>query len=287
MRIIAGEFRRRLIESPPDDATTRPIPDRVKESLFGILRGNCEGANVFDGFAGTGAIGLEAISRGAARCTFVERDKKMSELLRRNIENLGVADRCDIMTGDALGAGALARAPRPLTLAFLDPPYPVMEEPVGCQRVFAQMAGLIKLLAPDGFAILRTPWPLQHPILPEAVPEAPKMRGGKYAEKYKGIRTPGPKPKRVDDWKREKRLWEKGQDPKALKKRSKPAAGAGDVEWFEGDEVELLLKEQADQQAALAAAAPQWKTVDLTIPGAVGPETHLYRGMAIHFYAKQ
>jgi hypothetical protein len=91
----------------------------------------------------------------------------------------------------------------------------------------------------------------------------------------------------VDDWKREKRLWEKGQDPKALKKRSKPAAGAGDVEWFEGDEVELLLKEQADQQAALAAAAPQWKTVDLTIPGAVGPETHLYRGMAIHFYAKQ
>lgn len=285
MRIIAGEFRRRVIASPPDDAITRPIPDRVKESLFGMLRGNCDGANVFDGFAGTGAIGLEAISRGAARCTFVERDKKMAEVLRQNVEALGVMDRCDIMTGDALGAGALARAPRPLTLAFLDPPYPMMEEPVGCQRVFAQMAGLIKLLTPDGFAILRTPWPLRHPIVQEGEPEAPKMRGGKYAHKYKGIRTPGPKPKpkSEDDWKREKRLWEKGQDPRASK-RPKAPADDQQIEWFEGDEVDLLMKEQAEQEAA---GKPQWKLVDLAIPGAAGPETHVYRGMAIHLYAKK
>src|SRR5215475_7819068 len=103
MRIIAGEFRSRRLLTPKDDAVTRPIPDRVKESLFGLLRGHCEGAQVFDGFAGTGALGLEAISRGAGRCVFVEKDKGAAELLRRNIEALGAGDRCELILGDALG----------------------------------------------------------------------------------------------------------------------------------------------------------------------------------------
>src|ERR1044071_3842661 len=121
MRIIAGEFRSRRVLTPPDDSTTRPIPDRVKVSLFGLLRGHCEGANVFDGFAGTGAIGLEAISRGAARCVFVEKDRDAAAMLRQNIDSLGAAERSELIIGDALGPGALARVPRPLTLAFLDP----------------------------------------------------------------------------------------------------------------------------------------------------------------------
>src|SRR5689334_13405158 len=159
MRIIGGEFRSRKLLTPRDDSITRPIPDRVKESLFGLLRGHCEGATVFDAFAGTGALGLEAISRGAERCVFVERDKAAAEMLQQNIEALGVADRCELVTGDALGPGALARAPRPLTLAFMDPPYALVREAIGWQRVRAQMEQLVRILSDDGFAVLRTPWP--------------------------------------------------------------------------------------------------------------------------------
>jgi len=305
MRIIAGVFRRRVIESPPDSAVTRPIPDRVKESLFGMLRGNCEEANVFDGFAGTGAIGLEAISRGAARCTFVERDKKMGELLRRNVELLGVVDRCDVVVADALGAGALARAPRPLTLAFLDPPYPMMEDQFQCQRVMTQLASLMRVMAPDGFAVLRTPWPLKHEVLPEVEPPPMPMRGGKYAHKYTGKQNP----KSKDAWKREKRLWEKGQDPsqhpsqdlsQVLKQGSKRASarpsdgavgnekGVTDeaevVEWFEAEEVPGMIEQT--QLLSLNDGQRQWKEVDLRVAGSVGPETHVYGGMAVHLYAK-
>src|ERR1044071_7748596 len=103
MRIIAGEFRSRRLITPRDDSTTRPIPDRVKVSLFGLLRGHCEGATVFDGFAGTGAIGLEAVSRGAASCVFVEKDRAAAAMLRQNIDSLGASDRCELFIGDALG----------------------------------------------------------------------------------------------------------------------------------------------------------------------------------------
>ena len=160
MRIIAGEFRRRLLRTPPDGEVVRPIPDRVKESLFAMLQGNCEDASVFDAFAGTGAIGLEAISRGAASCLFIERDRNVAKILQHNIDSLGVGDRCEVLLGDALGAGALARAPRPLTLAFLDPPYPLVREALGFKRVMAQAAALVELLADDGFLILRVPHPL-------------------------------------------------------------------------------------------------------------------------------
>jgi 16S rRNA (guanine966-N2)-methyltransferase len=183
MRIIAGEFRRRLLKTPDDDSVTRPIPDRVKESLFGLLRGHCDGAIVFDGFAGTGAIGLEAISRGAARCVCVEQDRRIAQILRANVDSLGVRDRCDVVQGDALGAGALARAPRPLTLAFLDPPYPLVESPTGLRRVLAQAGELVKLLSEDGIAVVRTPWPL---VVREDVAEKPVRRSRRNERKRSG-----------------------------------------------------------------------------------------------------
>lgn len=171
MRIIAGEFRRRTLRTPPDATVTRPIPDRVRESVFALLRGHCEGARVIDLFAGTGAIGLEAISRGAAKCLFVERDRDIARLLQGNIDALGVADRCEVLHADALGAGALARAPRPLTLAFLDPPYPLVRDRLGFQRVLSQVAALVDVLSDDGFVILRTPHPF---VLDEAEAAAPE-----------------------------------------------------------------------------------------------------------------
>jgi 16S rRNA (guanine(966)-N(2))-methyltransferase RsmD len=160
MRIIGGEFKRRLLATPPDAKTTRPMPDRVKEAVFNLLRGHFEGAVVFDAFAGVGTVGLEAISRGAERCVFVERDKKIAAILRQNIETLGVVDRADVAVSDALGAGALSRCPHGAHLVFFDPPYALMEDPARRERVLEQVGRCIARLDPAGFAVLRTPWPL-------------------------------------------------------------------------------------------------------------------------------
>jgi len=176
MRIIAGEFRSRRLLTPPDALTTRPMPDRVRESLFGILRGHTEGAAVFDAFAGTGSIGLEAVSRGASRCVFVERDRGSAQMLRANIEMLGADDRCELVVGDALGPGALARCPRPVHLVFMDPPYPLLLDATGWRRVKAQLEQLIQRLDAGGFAVLRTPWPFVHRPPGEAPPEPPPTR---------------------------------------------------------------------------------------------------------------
>ena len=161
MRIIGGELKRRLIQGPPDAKTTRPIPDRVKEALFNMLRGHCEGAVVFDAFCGPGSIGIETLSRGAQRCVFVERDKKIAGILRQNIEALGVADRADIAISDALGAGALARCPHGAHLVFFDPPYALMTDPARRARVLEQFGRCIERMDPEGYAVLRTPWPLR------------------------------------------------------------------------------------------------------------------------------
>ena len=108
MRIHSGTLKGRRVISPPDESTTRPIPDRVKSSVFQILRGHFEGEAVFDGFAGTGAIGLEAASLGASRVVMVERDKRVAMVCEKNVETLGIGDRCEVVRGDALGPIALA-----------------------------------------------------------------------------------------------------------------------------------------------------------------------------------
>jgi len=257
MRIIAGEFRSRRLIAPRDDSTTRPIPDRVKVSLFGLLRGHCEGANVFDGFAGTGALGLEAVSRGAARCVMVERDRDAAEMLRQNIENLGAADRCELVIGDALGPGALARAPRPLTLAFLDPPYALVRDPVGWMRVKAQLERLIAMLTDDGFAVVRTPWPFR---LRSAETPAPPPQAAKRKKKSR---------ERGDRWSLDREEWERWSG------RGREQA---DAEREEAEEREVETK---------AGVEPPGIPADLSVPGAIGPETHVYHATAVHLYQKK
>ncbi len=256
MRIISGEFRSRRLFTPPDDSVTRPIPDRVKESVFGMLRGHCEGASVFDGFAGTGAVGLEALSRGAARCVFVEQDKTIAGVLARNIELLGVGDRAELVVGDCLGPGALARAPRPLTIAFLDPPYPMVQDALGWRRVMAQLQKIVGLLTEDGIAVLRTPWPLQHRTGP-----APAVEPG-----AKPRPTPR-KGKKLDRNQWRKAVMERGELDEAVEERP----GAQIEGGAEGEEA-----------AVIARAVP----VDLTLAGAKGPETHAYHNMAVHLYMR-
>ncbi len=126
MRIIAGQFRgRRLAALGRGDraAHLRPTPDRVREALFSMLesRGAVRGARVLDLFAGTGAMGLEALSRGAAQSTFVDDGRIALELIRRNIELIGCAGQTRIIRRDATRPGDCPD--EPFDLVFLDPPY--------------------------------------------------------------------------------------------------------------------------------------------------------------------
>ena len=122
MRIIAGEWRRRLVQAPPGDAT-RPSADRMRETLFGMLTsrlGSFEGLAVADLFAGSGALGLEALSRGAATCLFVEQDPVAIRALRANIAALRAQPQCEVRAASVMQLGP---AKAPLDLILLDPPY--------------------------------------------------------------------------------------------------------------------------------------------------------------------
>jgi 16S rRNA (guanine966-N2)-methyltransferase len=121
MRIIAGEWRGRVIEAPPGRAT-RPTADRVRETLFSMLAsrlGSFEDLRVADLFAGSGALGFEALSRGAAQATFVESDLSAAAAIRRNAEKLGSPGRVRVIASSAL---SLPKS-EPFDLIFADPPY--------------------------------------------------------------------------------------------------------------------------------------------------------------------
>jgi len=120
MRVVAGELRGRRIESPRSEAT-RPTTDKVREAVFNSLNsmGETSGAVVVDLFAGTGALGIEALSRGAERCIFVELDRDALAVLRRNVDSLGLSDRAQVVAGDA----SAATIPADATLVMADPPY--------------------------------------------------------------------------------------------------------------------------------------------------------------------
>lgn len=121
MRVVAGELRGRRLVTPPG-SDTRPTSDKVRQAVFNALEsaGLVEGAVVADLFAGSGAMGIEALSRGAASCTFVERDRAALAALRANLDSLRLADRARVLAGDAT-----AQVPqlRNIDLVIADPPY--------------------------------------------------------------------------------------------------------------------------------------------------------------------
>lgn len=125
MRIVAGEWRGRPIEAPSGE-NTRPTTDRVREALMSSLysmRGGFDGAVVLDAFAGSGALGLEALSRGAQSCRFYDRDAKAQAALARNIAALKLpASRAQLSRADVMTAPPERHRP-PFDLVFLDPPY--------------------------------------------------------------------------------------------------------------------------------------------------------------------
>ncbi|MBM3468883.1 MAG: 16S rRNA (guanine(966)-N(2))-methyltransferase RsmD [Alphaproteobacteria bacterium] len=123
MRIIAGKFRGRKLNAPPFEVA-RPTSDRTRESIFNIInsydRYLLDQAHVLDAFAGSGALGLEALSRGALNVTFMEKDPRVLRVLKENISLLQVSTQCTLIKGDATKP---QQAPHPMNLVFLDPPY--------------------------------------------------------------------------------------------------------------------------------------------------------------------
>ena len=149
MRIIAGEWRGRRLHTAPGTAT-RPTADRVRETLFSMLAsrlGSFEGLRVADLFAGSGALGLEALSRGAAHATFVEADAKAAAAIKANAAALGALSRAQILGGSAL---SLPKS-EPFDLIFADPPYAA-----GSGTAAIRAAAAAAWLAPGGWMAVET-----------------------------------------------------------------------------------------------------------------------------------
>lgn len=163
MRIIAGAWRGRALATPEGRAT-RPTADRAREGLFSMLAsriGSFEGLHVADLFAGTGALGLEALSRGAAHCLFVESDRGALETLRGNIARLGASERAEMRSEAVEYASPPAR---PCDLVLMDPPYATGLAAMALARIgnagWVAPGGLVSvetdgehLVAPSGFEI--------------------------------------------------------------------------------------------------------------------------------------
>lgn len=162
MRIIAGEHRGRRIEAPRGRAT-RPMLDRMREALFNTLSPWIDGGRVLDLFAGSGSLGLEALSRGAASARMVDRGADALKALRSNVELLRVGDRTEVVRGDALepalwgpvGAWEAGSEDARYDIVFLDPPYPTVEDPAGRKLLLDRVEQLVaNALASDGVLVL-------------------------------------------------------------------------------------------------------------------------------------
>jgi 16S rRNA (guanine966-N2)-methyltransferase len=140
MRIVAGKFRGKQLDTPKSD-DIRPTADRVREAVFSIIGSrlgpNLSGHRVLDLFAGTGAMGLEALSRGAETCVFVDTGIEARGLIRGHIESFGIGGQTKLLKRDATDLGPVERT-RPATLVFADPPY---GRGLGERAIAAALAG--------------------------------------------------------------------------------------------------------------------------------------------------
>ena len=153
MRVIAGRFKGRRLATPSWEGL-RPTSDKLRETLFNVLAPRIDGARVFDGFAGTGAIGIEALSRGAAHVTFVDTNRRAVALIEANLKACGIDEGYTVQCAEvvaALDATAAAGPERSREDAFdlilLDPPYDIA-------NVSAVLAAAARHLRPDGLIVL-------------------------------------------------------------------------------------------------------------------------------------
>lgn len=171
MRVVAGSARGMRLLGPPESSgrrrgggaiipTLRPTSDRVRESLFAILGDMMIDRDVLDAFAGCGTLGIEALSRGAKRCAFLERDRRAQDILRRNLDHTRMADRAHVIGGDALRSidtlGPLQGIDMRFGLLLFDPPYDLLAAPEGWRDLAAFVRALAEadLLEADALIVV-------------------------------------------------------------------------------------------------------------------------------------
>ena len=167
MRVITGTARgRRLRELPGME--TRPTTDKVKESIFNIVQFDVEGRNVLDLFGGTGQMGIEALSRGAERCTFVDLRKEAAAVIRENVKTCGFESRGKVVQGD--GIAFLTGCREKVDLVFLDPPYAS-----GLLERALEVIAKIDIMSENGIIVCES---AAEQVLPEL--NAPYEKGREY-----------------------------------------------------------------------------------------------------------
>ena len=169
MRIIAGRFKGRRLKTPSWDGL-RPTSDKLRETLFNILAPRVDGARVLDGYAGTGAVGIEALSRGAAHVAFVEQNRRATALIRQNLAACGVEQGYTIHCGEIVSALHRLPADARFDLILLDPPY-------DAENVADALGAAASRLAEGGVLVLERAT-RREPELPEALARVRDVRSG-------------------------------------------------------------------------------------------------------------
>jgi 16S rRNA (guanine966-N2)-methyltransferase len=146
MRVIAGRFKGRRLKTPTWEGL-RPTSDKLRETLFNILAPHVTGARVLDGYAGTGAVGIEAVSRGAAHVTFIEKDRRAAALIEENLAVCGVGEGYTIRCAEVIAALHGLPAADAFDLILLDPPYDI-------ENAHAALDAAASRLAPGGLVVL-------------------------------------------------------------------------------------------------------------------------------------
>ncbi len=170
MRVITGSARGRNLFTLAGDDVVRPTTDRVKEAMFSILQFELEGRRVLDLFGGCGQLGVEALSRGAAECTFVDKDKQAVNVIQKNLEHTGLADCARVLYTDSFAF--LKMTPAVFDVVLLDPPY-------GTGLLQQALALLEGRVAPGGVIMCELPL---GEALPETAAGMPLYRRYKYGK---------------------------------------------------------------------------------------------------------
>lgn len=171
MRVITGSARGRKLKAL-EGMDTRPTTDKVKESIFNIVQFDVEGRNVLDLFAGTGQMGIEALSRGAARCTFVDLRKDAAAICKENVSHCGFDGAAEVRQGDYLAYLSACR--EKFDLVFLDPPYAA-----GLLEKALETIAKIDIMSTNGIIICESPIEHTLPELPAPYEKGKEYRYGK------------------------------------------------------------------------------------------------------------
>ena len=150
MRVIAGKARRLLLKTPAGEAT-RPTQDRIKETLFNIIQDDIYGCRFLDLFSGSGGIGIEALSRGAAHAVFVDSSKDAQGCIRENLNHTHLADSATVLSSDVFASLPAIEREGPYSIVYMDPPYDTGAD----ERALAMLASS-KAINEDSLVILET-----------------------------------------------------------------------------------------------------------------------------------